>query len=103
MAKEGYSPALIESLKKLNRDALSDLNPHPAVVKLEYSHPTLSQTIEAINEYPYNSVSPLPRRESSIIVNKLCKLTSGFIIDEKCLYYIKEELFIKYDIGVILS
>ena len=48
-AKEGYGPALIEALKKLNRDALSDLNPHPLIVKLEYSHPTLSQRIDAIS------------------------------------------------------
>ena len=48
-AKEGYGTALIEALKKLNRDALSDLNPHPLIVKLEYSHPTLSQRIDAIS------------------------------------------------------
>mgnify|MGYP002858200181 CR=1 FL=1 len=46
---EGYGTALIEALKKLNRDALSDLNPHPLIVKLEYSHPTLSQRIDAIS------------------------------------------------------
>ncbi|MCR5848212.1 MAG: M48 family metallopeptidase [Lachnospiraceae bacterium] len=47
-AKEGYGESLIGALKQLSKDALSNLNPHPFVVKLEYSHPTLSQRIEAI-------------------------------------------------------
>ena len=49
-AKEGYGNALIDALKKLHRDSLSDLNPHPLIVILEYSHPTLSQRIKAISE-----------------------------------------------------
>ena len=47
-AREGYGAALIFALKKLNKDSLANLNPHPFIVKLEYSHPTLSQRIEAI-------------------------------------------------------
>ena len=47
-AREGYGEALISALKKLNKDSLSNLNPHPLIVKLEYSHPTLSQRIDAI-------------------------------------------------------
>ena len=47
-AKEGYGEALISALKKLSGDALSNLNPHPFVVKIGYSHPTLSQRIDAI-------------------------------------------------------
>ena len=47
-AKEGYGESLIGALKQLSKDALSNLNPHPFVVKLEYSHPTLSQRIDAI-------------------------------------------------------
>ena len=47
-AKEGYGEPLIGALKQLSRDALTNLNPHPAVVALEYSHPTLSQRIDAI-------------------------------------------------------
>ena len=47
-AKEGYGEALILALKKLSKDALSNLNPHPLIVKLEYSHPTISQRIDAI-------------------------------------------------------
>ena len=49
-AAEGYGEDLISALKKLHKDALSDLNPHPLIVKLEYSHPTLSQRIDAIRE-----------------------------------------------------
>ncbi len=46
--KEGYGDALISGLKKLNRENLGDLSPSPLLVKLEYSHPTLSQRIAAI-------------------------------------------------------
>lgn len=49
-AKEGYGEDIISALKQLNREALSDLNPHPVVVALEYSHPTLAQRIEAIRK-----------------------------------------------------
>ena len=47
-AREGYGEALISALKKLSRDSLSNLNLHPFIVKLSYSHPTLSQRIEVI-------------------------------------------------------
>ena len=47
---EGYADALISALKKLARENFSDLAPSPAVVKLEYSHPTLSQRIDAIEK-----------------------------------------------------
>lgn len=46
--KEGYGEQLISALKKLARQNFSDLAPSPILVKLEYSHPTLSQRIEAI-------------------------------------------------------
>ena len=46
--KEGYGPALISALKKLSRENFSDLSPSPILVALEYSHPTLSQRIDAI-------------------------------------------------------
>ena len=49
-ANEGYGEPLIGALKQLNQDALTNLNPHPAVVALEYSHPTLSQRIDAIRK-----------------------------------------------------
>ena len=46
--QEGYGDALISGLKKLSRENLSDLSPSPLLVTLEYSHPTLSQRITAI-------------------------------------------------------
>lgn len=49
-AKEGYGQAIIDSLKKLSKESLSNINPHPAVVMLEYSHPTLSQRVAAIEK-----------------------------------------------------
>ena len=46
--KEGYGDALTSALKKLSRENFSDLSPSPVLVALEYSHPTLSQRISAI-------------------------------------------------------
>ena len=57
-AKEGYGDALISALKKLERDSLDNLNPHPLIVKLEYSHPTLSQRITAIKKAESNQPAP---------------------------------------------
>ena len=48
---EGYADALISGLKKLNRDSLGNLSPSPLLVRLTYSHPTLSQRIDAIRAY----------------------------------------------------
>ena len=48
--KEGYGDYLISGLKKLCRENLADLSPSPLLVKLEYSHPTLSQRITAIEK-----------------------------------------------------
>ncbi len=45
---EGYAVALISALKKLSRENFADLSPDPLLVKLKYSHPTLSQRIDAI-------------------------------------------------------
>ena len=45
---EGYGDSLISALKKLARQNFADLAPSPILVKLEYSHPTLSQRIDAI-------------------------------------------------------
>ena len=52
---EGYADALISALKKLSRENFSDLAPSPVVVKLEYSHPTLSQRIDAIEKLKQSS------------------------------------------------
>ena len=48
--QEGCGPALISALKKLTKENFSDLAPHPLLVKLQYSHPTLSQRIKAIEQ-----------------------------------------------------
>ena len=48
--KEGYGGDLITGLKKLARQNYSNLAPPPLLVKLEYSHPTLSQRITAIEK-----------------------------------------------------
>jgi STE24 endopeptidase len=47
----GEPESLIEALKKLHSDNLSNLTPHPFYVFLNYSHPTLSQRIQAIERY----------------------------------------------------
>lgn len=47
---EGYGVQLISALKKINRENYGNLNPHPLVVLLEYSHPTLLQRYRHIKE-----------------------------------------------------
>ncbi len=43
-AKENFDAnALISALKKLSKNSLSNLTPHPLYVKIHYSHPTLLQ------------------------------------------------------------
>ena len=48
--KEGYGDALISALKKLSRENFANLSPDPLLVRLTYSHPTLSQRISAIEK-----------------------------------------------------
>ena len=46
-AAETYAPKpLIQALKKLSKNSLSNLTPHPLYVALNYSHPTLLQRYE---------------------------------------------------------
>ncbi len=45
---EGYGEALVTGLKKLARENFSHLSPSPLLVVLEYSHPPLSERIDAI-------------------------------------------------------
>ena len=46
-AKQTYAAEpLISSLKKLSKNSLSNLTPHPAYVFMHYSHPTLLQRIK---------------------------------------------------------
>ncbi|ANQ49121.1 M48 family metallopeptidase [Flammeovirga sp. MY04] len=44
------SSALVEALKKLSVDSLSNLTPHDSYVKMHYSHPPLIQRMEAMEE-----------------------------------------------------
>ena len=48
--EEGYGPALIEGLKKLAKENFAHLAPSKIQVVLEYSHPPLSQRIEAVEK-----------------------------------------------------
>ncbi|TPN84808.1 M48 family metallopeptidase [Aquimarina algicola] len=50
-AKATYNgEALISSLKKLSKNNLSNLTPHPAMVFIHYSHPTLAQRIKNLRK-----------------------------------------------------
>ncbi len=50
-AKTSYKPeALVNALKKLSKNSLSNLTPHPAYVFMHYSHPTLLQRISKLNK-----------------------------------------------------
>ena len=48
--KEGYGNELISALKTLAKQNFADPSPSPLLVKLEYSHPSLSQRIDAIEK-----------------------------------------------------
>ena len=48
--KEGYGEALITALKTLARKDYADPAPSPLLIKLEYSHPSLSQRFDAIEK-----------------------------------------------------
>ncbi|MDG3581321.1 M48 family metallopeptidase [Galbibacter pacificus] len=49
-AKETYAPLpLITSLKKLSKNSLSNLTPHPAYVFVHYSHPTLLERFKNLS------------------------------------------------------
>ena len=47
---EGYGPMMITALKKLARENFAHLAPAKLLVVLEYSHPPLSQRIEAVEK-----------------------------------------------------
>ena len=48
--EEGYGKALVEGLKKLAKENFAHLAPAKLLVVLEYSHPPLSERIEAIEK-----------------------------------------------------
>lgn len=47
--KAGYKDAMISALKVLAKENFANLTPHPLVVKMTYSHPTVNQRLEALN------------------------------------------------------
>ena len=50
-AKETFAPKpLMTSLKKLSKNSLSNLTPHPAYVFMHYSHPTLLERIQNLEK-----------------------------------------------------
>jgi STE24 endopeptidase len=53
-AKTDKPAHLVEALKKLSRDNLSDLEPHPFYVFVHYSHPPVLERIRVLNNYPQN-------------------------------------------------
>ena len=49
-AKNTYKvEPLVTSLKKLSKNSLSNLTPHPAYVLMHYSHPTLLERVRNLN------------------------------------------------------
>ncbi|RAV29987.1 M48 family metallopeptidase [Sinomicrobium soli] len=51
-ARDTYAaPPLVSALKKLSRNNLGNLTPHPAYVKVHYSHPTLLQRVQNLQFY----------------------------------------------------
>lgn len=50
-AASGYRNAMISALKVLARENFANLTPHPLVVKMTYSHPPISQRIEALEKH----------------------------------------------------
>lgn len=46
----GLGLPLMEALKRLSRDNLSDLNPHPFLATIGYSHPTVGERIQVIEK-----------------------------------------------------
>ncbi len=54
-ARETYSgPALMEALKRLSVDSLSNLYPHPWYVFFHYSHPPLLERLDALKKMSFS-------------------------------------------------
>lgn len=82
--EQGYGRNLITGLKKLSKNNFSDLNPHPLIVKLSYSHPPMSERIQAIeNKLPQDkmcfTINQLRKKEEILSYHELFdkKLFSG--------------------------
>ena len=85
--EQGYGRNLITGLKKLSKNNFADLNPHPIIVKLSYSHPPMSERIQAIeNKLPKDkmcfTINQLRKREEIVSYHSLFdqKLFSGIEI-----------------------
>jgi len=50
-ARQGLSDALVEALKKLSVKNLSNLTPHPAYVRVHYSHPPLLERVQNLRQH----------------------------------------------------
>ena len=50
-AEEGYGQTLITALKKLTKTDFGDVAPSPALILLKFSHPSLSQRIDALEAF----------------------------------------------------
>ncbi|MBE0584600.1 MAG: M48 family metallopeptidase [Desulfofustis sp.] len=48
----GKAAPLVRALKRLSRENLSNLTPHPMAVAISYSHPPVLQRIEALQQLP---------------------------------------------------
>lgn len=59
----GEPHSLIDALKKLSSDNLSNLTPHPFYVFLNYSHPTLLQRLHAIEQCTAQNSRSAPSRQ----------------------------------------
>ena len=49
--ESGYADDLVSALRKLHKDSLADMNPHPTVVKLTVNHPPLHERIELAEDW----------------------------------------------------
>ena len=47
-AAHGAGPAEASALKKMSAKSLANLTPHPVVVFVEYSHPTLYERVQSL-------------------------------------------------------
>ncbi len=46
----GLGQPLMDALKRLSRDNLTDLNPHPFLATIGYSHPTIGERVQVIEK-----------------------------------------------------
>ena len=49
-ARCGLGQPLMDALKRLSRDNLTDLNPHPFLATIGYSHPAVGERVQVIEK-----------------------------------------------------